>query len=148
MSQSRTAGAFLGSPYQKVEYLIGRENGSTKVGLTSSVAGYHGTWVHPSPGTALELNVIVIGSAGGASVDSFGDGADGTKTIFGLLTANAGTGGRISPNSTGVGLISGGVYGAIGAGYAPTVINSGFPLNMGGGMLRVRCRRLCIDIVS
>ena len=89
---SRTAGAFLGSPYQKVEYLIGRENGTTKVGLVSSVAGFHGTWVHPNPGQALELNVIAVGGGGGCSNGTPAD--DGTSTIFGSVTANGGTGGN------------------------------------------------------
>ena len=92
MGQSRTAGAFLGSPYQKVEYLIGQENGSTKVGLTSSVAGYHGTWVHPNPGVALELNIMCVGAGGGgggaySTSGTATSGANGTRTIFGAITA-------------------------------------------------------------
>ena len=89
---------FSSSPYQTVEYLIGRENGTTKVGLVSSVAGFHGTWVHPNPGQPLKLNVLCVGAggAGGGGYRTSGtatSGTNGTRTIFGVITAFAGDGG-------------------------------------------------------
>lgn len=107
MSRAYGAGSFLGSPYQKVEYLIGRENGTTRAGLVSSPAGFHGTWVHPNPGQPVELNVICVGAGGGmASSNNGGNGTDGTKTIFGVLTANGG-GGALT-TAGGSGSLSGG----------------------------------------
>ena len=95
---STTSSALFGGGTFIEDVLVGKENGTTKVGLVSSVAGYHGTWIHPSPGTPISLNVTCVGGGGGqgGAYSSSGTGVsgnNGTKTIFGAITANFGFGG-------------------------------------------------------
>jgi len=73
------------------------------------------SWIHPSPGTALEVQVVLVGGAGGGTTGAGSAAGNGTPSIWdhggSPVTANGGTG---APNGTsaGTGFIDGTEYDA------------------------------------
>jgi len=67
------------------------------------------SWIHPSPGTALEVQVILVGGAGGGAIGGGGDGTNGTNTIWDYdgTPIVAGSGSKAISGSPGEGFLKG-----------------------------------------
>ena len=67
------------------------------------------SWTHPSPGTALEVQVTLVGGAGGGAIEGGGDGTDGGNTIWDIngSTVIASSGSKAVDGSPGNGFIKG-----------------------------------------